>query len=444
MASRSIAVAGAALLALAACNPDEIVQVEDPDVLTPGALNTREALPTVRAGVIGNFQVAFSGGADLQNSGHEGQVNVSGLLADEYISAETFPDRIGVDQRTILPGNGSMKGVFLDLSRVRAFAEFASARYNSFPEEQGGVGHAEVLSLGGFTYVLFAENYCSGVPYSFLEDDGDVSFGEPLTRDETLERAVAKFDSALAFAAAQEDDEQLNLARVGRARALLDLARFAEAAAAVAEVPTEFRYLVEGSANSTRQNNGIWNYTLNVNAFGVPDGEGGNGLPFASDADPRVPSVDIEDFGFDGTTPFIAQQKYTDPTSDVVLAGGIEARLIEAEAALRGGDAAGAIATLNDLRAAAGPAPLGALDDPGTDAGRVDLLFRERAYWLYLTSHRLGDLRRLVRQYGRDAESVFPTGEYHKAGNYGTDVNFPISGDERNNPNFTECIDRSA
>jgi hypothetical protein len=50
----------------------------------------------------------------------------------------------------------------------------------------------------------------------------------------------------------------------------------------------------------------------------------------------------------------------------------------------------------------------------------------------------------MVRQYGRDPESVFPTGEYHKAGNYGTDVNFPISGDERNNPNFTECIDRGA
>jgi hypothetical protein len=39
---------------------------------------------------------------------------------------------------------------------------------------------------------------------------------------------------------------------------------------------------------------------------------------------------------------------------------------------------------------------------------------------------------------------VFPVGDYHKGGEYGSDVNFPVSSDERNNPNFTGCIDRSA
>jgi hypothetical protein len=56
----------------------------------------------------------------------------------------------------------------------------------------------------------------------------------------------------------------------------------------------------------------------------------------------------------------------------------------------------------------------------------------------------LGDLRRLIRQYGRDAESVFPTGAYFKGGVYGTDVNFPIPFEEKNNPSFTGCIDRKA
>ena len=60
------------------------------------------------------------------------------------------------------------------------------------------------------------------------------------------------------------------------------------------------------------------------------------------------------------------------------------------------------------------------------------------------TAHRLGDMRRLVRQYGRAQNTVFPTGEYHKGGEYGSDVNFPVSSDERNNPKFTGCIDRSA
>ena len=46
-------------------------------------------------------------------------------------------------------------------------------------------------------------------------------------------------------------------------------------------------------------------------------------------------------------------------------------------------------------------------------------------------------ITRLVRQYGRDAESVFPTGAYHKQGlQRGTQVNFIIPFQEENNPNF--------
>jgi starch-binding outer membrane protein, SusD/RagB family len=72
-----------------------------------------------------------------------------------------------------------------------------------------------------------------------------------------------------------------------------------------------------------------------------------------------------------------------------------------------------------------------------TAAAQVDQLFKERAYWLFLTSHRLGDMRRLIRQYGRGAETVFPTGPYFKGGTYGTDVNSPVPQREQNNPSYT-------
>jgi hypothetical protein len=72
---------------------------------------------------------------------------------------------------------------------------------------------------------------------------------------------------------------------------------------------------------------------------------------------------------------------------------------------------------------------------------------------MWLTSHRLGDFRRLIRQYGRNAETVFPTGVYPTlgpqkgAGRYLTDVNFPIPFEEQNNPEFAtaggECLDRN-
>jgi hypothetical protein len=77
----------------------------------------------------------------------------------------------------------------------------------------------------------------------------------------------------------------------------------------------------------------------------------------------------------------------------------------------------------------------------------VDLLFEERAYWLWLTGHRLGDLRRLIRQYGRTANQVFPVGAVPPgvaANTYGSDVNFIIPADERNNPLFRGCINRDA
>jgi hypothetical protein len=42
----------------------------------------------------------------------------------------------------------------------------------------------------------------------------------------------------------------------------------------------------------------------------------------------------------------------------------------------------------------------------------------------------------LIRQYGRTAESVFPTGVWHKGGNYGVDVAFSLPFRETNNPDF--------
>ena len=430
---RSLLVAAA----IAACSPNDLLDVDDIDILDPSTLNSKEALPTLLAGVLSAFQLAYSGGGDLSNGGHEGMVNMSGLLADEYIHAETFPDRQNVDVRNIAAGNGSVKGVFFDLSQARALADLASNRYTTF--DVGVDGHSEALSLAGFSYILFAEHYCSGVPFSTLTDDGLV-YGQPQTRDEILAIALAKFDSALTFATANTNERLANLARVGRGRVLINQGQFAQAAAAVVTVPTSFVYSIEGSSNSTRQNNGIWNYTVNFPGFSVPEQEGGAGLPFQSANDPRVPYFDTGDVGFDGETPYVQQEKYPLKESDAPLATGIEARLFEAEAGLQGGSAAG-IQVLNALRAGAG---LGPVADPGTPAGRIDLLMRERGFWLYLTGHRLGDLRRLVRQYGRPQESVFPTGTYHKGGEYGSDVNFPVSSDERNNPNFESCLDRNA
>src|SRR5215207_10076425 len=205
-----------ALLAVAACDPNKALEVEDIDVVSPGQLNDKTALPTLRNGVLSTFQLAFSGGADLANGGHEGQVNMSGLLGDEFLNAESFPDRVSLDMRDIIPSNLSLVSLFLDLSRARATGDFASERYNAL--DAGAEGQSEVLSLAGFSYVFFAENYCSGVPFSRLTSSGGIEYGASQTRDEVLVTAIAKFDSAITIATANENDDLLNLARVGKGR----------------------------------------------------------------------------------------------------------------------------------------------------------------------------------------------------------------------------------
>ena len=67
------------------------------------------------------------------------------------------------------------------------------------------------------------------------------------------------------------------------------------------------------------------------------------------------------------------------------------------------------------------------------------MLFSERGQWLYLTAHRLPDLsetRASVANggYGRDPETVFPTGAWFRGGVYGPDVNFPIPIEEAEQP----------
>ena len=458
--SVGLAVIAVLALPLGGCDTKKILEVNDPDILTPGSISGPEALPTVRRAAIGEFALAYGGSGADGSGGVEGVIMYSGLLGDEWINSETFPTRIEIDRRNIQVTNGDVDTWFRQLSRTRVRTEFAANGYAEFaPNPNAEPGYSEVLSLAGFSYLFFAENWCSGVPFSHAEASGAIVYGQPLTTTQMLDTALARFSAALAVATSLGDAGLMNLAKVGRGRALLDQGSFAAAAAAVAGVPTASVYEVTYSLNSTRQNNGVFNANVANERYSVANVEGGVGLPYRSAGDPRVvfartPATDV---GFDRQTPQFDQRRYTGRDKPIPLATGLEARLIEAEAALNtGGAGAGAtyLPLLNALRAAPPAyitgndlpvAPMGALADPGTAATRVDQFFRERAFWLWVTGHRLSDMRRLIRQYGRAVNTVFPTGAYFKNNlQYdGTDVNFPVPFDEQNNPNFDQCLDRN-
>ena len=442
-----------------ACSTDEVLSVEDPDVVRPESLDDPASLPVFLSSAYAEVLAGYNGGT------FEGIVNYSGLLADEFIQTESFPTRFEVDTRNMLVGNTSLRDIFRELSRGRAAAERAARKYVEL-ESPNAIGRAEALNLAGFAYIFFGENYCSGVPFSTLNDDQTITYGAPQTTQEMFETAIAQFDTAITVATAVGGSNAtrfINAARIGRGHALINLGRFADAAAAVTGVAPEFKFDFQHSDNSARQNNGVWSLSINGGRWGVADREGGSGLTFRSAPDVRVasrPRSINNGNGFDGG-PMFEALKYPARTTAVTLADGVEAELIKAEAQLQAGNATGFVGTLNALRANAAvltargyTGTLPALADPGTAAGRQDLLFRERAYWLFLTAHRLGDMRRLIRQYSRGAETVFPTGSYFSNGRttiYGTDTSFPIPVEELNNPeveagppNLKGCLNRDA
>jgi hypothetical protein len=457
------AIAAVALAAgLGACTGD-LLKVENPDIIPPENLESATAIPALQAGAIGDFSLAING----DNGGTEGLLLVSGSMSDELGNSETFPTRKEFDQRVIDIRNTTLTAVFRRVHRARFSAEQAAEKIKKLatnPATEPRI--AEMYGLAGLVYTHMAEDYCSGVPVSNGNiATGEIEYGEPLTTTQLFELAIQRFDSALAYPA---NATVQNLARVGKGRALLNLGKVAEAATAVTAVPTTFAYNTTHTLTAGVQNNGPYVF-INLNErFTVIDKDGGNGLDFRSANDPRVtwdrsPSNDV---GFDAATPQFDQGKFASEIASIGQATGLEARLIEAEAKLKAGDVAGWLAGLNTLRATAalyptavpsyftrvqGSIPLPALTDPGTEAGRVDLMFRERAFWLYLSGHRLGDLRRLVRQYGRTADAVFPGGGAqpyiingnNKGGNFGNDYNLPVPFDEQNNPLFTQCIDRN-
>lgn len=426
--------AGVVLLALTlGCG--DVLEVTDPDIIDPNNVNTPAGAVALHAGAVGEWSFAIVGDA----GGQEGIILVGGLMTDEYIHSGTFPTRLEFEQRKIDERNGTLTGVFRQLQRARYLTEAAIPKLRQYaPSPQSRIG--EMWALSGLAYVFAGETYCSGTPFSNLDL---VEFGMPLTTAEIFDTALVRLDSALVDSGSTTI---ANLARVGRGRALLNQGQFAAAAAAVAAVPTNFVYATTHTTTSGRQQNGVHVFNWLSERWSVADVEGVNGLDFRGAADPRVQSVRDAvgtGVGFDNNTPQYNLLKYPARTTPLPIATGIEARLIEAEAVMVS-DPTAWLGILNNLRQTAITPALPDLVDPGTAAGRENLLFRERAFWMYATGHRLGDMRRLIRQYGRNPEAVFPTGLHFKGDSYGTDVNVPVPFNERNNPNFTGCFDRDA
>jgi starch-binding outer membrane protein, SusD/RagB family len=452
---RSVAAVGglALLLPLGACESvrDDLLAADDPDIISPDAVKSAEGAEALRIGALSRLRTITAGG--------EGAWLLGGLLVDEWKSSDTFLQRNETDERKVQDNNANVQGMLRDLYRPRTNAREAIDALREFkPTPAANIG--QMYFVMGFAELTLAENFCNGIPFGDAST-GTVIYGPPISNAEAFAMALAHFDSGLTTTAATDAfsvsvRHSLSLAK---ARTLIHLGRFADAAAAVAAVPTN--YQLNSTFSLTAGSNQIWSLNTSAKRWTVGDsfdvaGRIRNAIPFASARDPRLPVIGTATGtspagrGFDNQTNFIYQTLWgrTDATP---IVSGLDARLIEAEAKLQANDLAGMTTILNTLRTSA--QNLGAittpvmtsLTTPGTKDAAIDLYFREKAFWTFGRGQRLPDLRRLVRQYGRTQDNVFPQGTFFKTSTpYGPDVNFPVTRDELNNPEFTGCTDRNA
>lgn len=276
---------------------------------------------------------------------------------------------------------------------------------------------ARALVYVGYANRLLGENMCQAVIDGGPAQPGRVSF----------EHAEAAFSEAIDVAGAAGDNELELAARAGRASARIGLGDWTGAVEDARTVPDGFVFQAEYSEIELEQYNRIYWSNANQPYRAHTVWSTFYESYYLDTGDPRTPwSSDPEHpTGQSGVTWYF-QTKYHDRSSPIHLSSGREMRLIEAEALLRAGDAAGALAVVNALRAAVGVAP--------REAATLDEAWaafkRERGIELWLEGRRLWDLRRWLDE-GTPGAAEDMTGR---------DTCFPIGRTELDsNPN----LDRS-
>ena len=446
--------AGLGAMLLGACNPkEELLAPQQPGVISPADVQSPTGAEGLYNGAVGNFMRALVAGSGNQETIWQ----FSGLLADEWKTADTFSQRNDADQRITKTNDGLLGPLYQTLQQSRGSARTALTYLRQFEPTSSATHQAEMYFVIAFDEMQLAEDFCNGIPLGVtIDGQPDYKNDLPLSTKDVYTVAMARADSGLALLGSASDAASVqvrNALLVTKGRIQTQLGQFSAAAATVASVPVTFQYASQFSQPTT--DNGNWTISPNSRRYSVSDstdatGVVKNALPFVSAKDPRVPtSLSSNKTGSDGLTPLYVTSIWgrDDP---IPVVDGLDAQLIQAEAKVNAGDIAGMMTILNALRAAP-PAQgifkpsgtLAPLAAPATKDAAISLLFREKAFWTFGRGQRLGDLRRLVRVYQRTQDQVYPTGAFFKNGNYGSIMFFPVPDNERSNPNFKGCFDQN-
>ncbi len=443
---------------LTGCSLNGVVEAKPPaTVVGRDIAKTEEGAIAFVRSALTQFAIVFNGTAQTYPAAS--YVIASGVFTDEfqYLAYNLGPEFDLRKSEGAADFATTRDALYSNLQYARVTSQIARQAMAAHTKGSSSFYRGMATITEAYAIIHLAEMFCSGIPLSEVSLDNDIQYRPGSPTNALFDHAILLLDSAIAI---QTDSANMrHLARVAKGRALLGLGKYAEAAAAVKDVPDGFRYSTEHSALIPGLANTMGRTFANPLVH-VSDGEGGNGIHWSAANDPRLKLGSL--FG-------VSYKPDMYPTSGTPtpLASAIEARLIQAEAALFANDASW-LTILNALRTdgtyyivppdtvwglgtgviEGQTRGLRPLRDPGSPDARIDLVFQERAFWLFATGHRQGDLRRLVRVYRRPQSQVYPTGEYTNAlgsivtgGTYGDIIALPASTRERlANPLYTGCL----
>lgn len=410
---------------LGACN--ELLSVENPGAIQDDQLNDPVLAATLVQSIVSDFQRAYG---DL--------AYYSAVITDEAVTGHNFETIKEMDLRIVKANNGTLDAdIYTPLQRARFSGDSLSGRLRAIfgDTASSSLGMARALAYDGYANMLLGEFMCEAPV-----DPTSASLGW----DALMQRAIERYDEAIAIATAFQAgggeetvaaDSIIFLARVGAARASLNLGNFPAAIGYASAVPANFEFQVPFSKEKNYLENPFRDATTGNNRnLGVD-------VSFRFLNDTRVTHTATSRTGHNGLTllwtPYQpesfgewapgAEEPFTDLTP-IRFSSGLEARYIVAEAE---GATPATVDFINERRKVGDPA---ATDITLADDVMAELRDQRRRDF-YLDGHRLGDLRRYKKLYDIDQ---FPSGPHPNVdwGNYGTAECFPLVIDETvGNPN---------
>lgn len=417
-------------LGLGGCDTAELLEVDLPGNVTAEDIEDASLASTMRVSAIGDFEWAWDEYVDFAAKHSDEYIQSSGNFTGRRLQIRDIPANLPQYQTNI----------FGRLHRARVMLESNFDRLQTFSD--GDVVNrtqylAEMRTYGAFIYVVFGEGFC-GTP---LDGDGVVR-----TPEQLLEIAVEQFTEALSIAeqlGTRRGQELVQAARIGRARAYLNLDQYSNAIAdaqSIVDDPDLDFYATREYGDNRRENSMANTNELDTNQQSTV-APSYRDVRWKGVPDPRVTVMETGLIGHDNATIVWRHNKTPESfpagaAQDVIVASSREARMIIAEASALTGDLATAISIMDDFHTAAGIPPVTAEDLPTQDDVIRQVIEERRREFFVEGGHRQRDHLRwrgtpFNIPYLGEPGSDHPNGVDQYGQVYGTTTCFPVALNEQ-------------